>query len=250
MKNKLFIAIIILFSISYIVISILNYNDKVYAIIGETTIVHYKNKKINKIEYVDSMSKKKSYDNYKIYYNGSFINGTFNVTDNLESLYEIYNENYEQIYPYPFIAYKGDININAYDQNVDEASNGDNSIITKILNENSLESNYTTFKKISYDIDNDGVIENIYYVDNEGNNSSIYFFTFIFKNNNTIILEKNIISLDKMNESKRKKLSTLIDIDLDGKYEIMLSESSGDNSKIYYHFYKFDSNANSVHEIK
>lgn len=250
MKNKLFVAIIILLSISCIVISILNYNDKVYTIIGETTIVHYKNKKINKIEYVDYINKKYSYDNYKIYYNGSFINGTFNVTDNLESLYEIYNENYEQIYPYPFIAYKGDINMNLYNQSINEPNDSDNVIISKVLKENSLESNYTNFKKISYDVDNDGMVENIYYVDNERNNSSIYFLTFISKNNNTIILEKNIVSMDKINEESRKKLSTLIDIDLDGKYEIMFSESSGDDSRVYYHFYKFDSNTNSVNEIK
>ena len=45
-------------------------------------------------------------------------------------------------------------------------------------------------------------------------------------------------------------LINLIDIDFDNKYEIVISGNKGDDSPIYYYFYKYDDLNNTVTKFK
>lgn len=253
MKKRILISIIFVLIISYILIISIDLYHKKYVIIGtnNSTIVYYNDKnKINSIVTKENLNPKYSFENYEFYQNNTFIKGylSYELMDS-RTIPIIYNENYEKLYSDLLIAKKGDFDLIIKDVKVyNEASSEDENIIKKAMLENSLDLDYSDFKKSQVQIDND--LLTLYIIDNYGKKHDIYYcFAFITNSKNQI----STVELSKSNEpinAERIIFHNLIDIDLDNQYELLIEINNGDNSPSYYKFYKYDLKSNEIYELK
>lgn len=253
MKKRILISIIFVLIISYVLIFLVDLSHKKYVIIGtnNSTIVYYNDKnEINRIVTKEKLNQKYSFENYEFYQNSTFINGylSFELMDG-RTIPLIYSENYEKLYSDLLIAKKGNFDLKIKDVQVyNEASLEDENIIKKALLENSLDLDYSDFKKSKIQMDND--LLTLYIVNNYGKKHDAYYcFAFIINSNNQV----SIVELSKSNEpinAERIIFQNLIDIDLDDQYELLLETNNGDNTSSYYRFYKYNSASNEINELK
>ena len=171
MKKRILISIIFVLIISYVLIFLVDLSHKKYVIIGtnNSTIVYYNDKnEINRIVTKEKLNQKYSFENYEFYQNSTFINGylSFELMDG-RTIPLIYSENYEKLYSDLLIAKKGNFDLKIKDVQVyNEASLEDENIIKKALLENSLDLDYSDFKKSKIQIDND--LLTLYIINNYG----------------------------------------------------------------------------------
>ena len=250
MKKSLIIILLIVY-LTCIITIIYSYSDKNYILFGTNTIVTYKNGEISKIKKTKNINRRIDYEKMYVY-NDQFDEYYVNMYDE-DGLpfYDIYNKNYELIYlDKPLLAYKGNININVAKSNiVYDMDNNDIAIIEKALKNKGINSEILDSSKGIIDIDNDGEKETIYSVNNYGsiNDKEIYFYNFIKESDNNIIDIDLTFENDKNSLTiPRKYLKWIIDLDSDNNYEIILSNTIGDDSIVYYDFYKYDNNSKKV----
>ena len=91
------------------------------------------------------------------------------------------------------------------------------------------------FKKITVDLNNDNQNEYIYFIYKYDNNK-IYNSIFMMDSNNRII---DIVTNGEKNEEYN--INYIVDVDMDGEYEIVLSSSYG-YSLTNYEIYKLKNN--------
>ena len=251
MKKKVKYILVFLLVIIYAFVIVYHYsNNENYIIFGKDTTIYYKDNKIKNIKYNKNKNISSSYEKFQTYVDGKFIDTYIEFKKGSDGWYQVYDTEYNKIYPYPLIAYNGDMNLNLYDKTLTEQSDSDKKIILSYLKDNNLSEEYNTFKKISYDIDNDGSVENIYYINYYGTNVNSYCAIFLQKNSTIVPIILNEFSSDEMLNVEQVDLINLIDIDFDNKYEIVISENKGDDSPIYYYFYKYDDLNNTVTKLK
>lgn len=253
MKKRILIFIIIILIISYIFVFLFDFCHRKYVVIGSnnSTIVYYNNKnKIKSIVTKETISKKCYFENYEFYQNGTFNNGylDFELMDG-RNIPLIYSEDYEKVYTNLLIAKKGDFDLKIKDIKIyNEATLEDENIIKNVLSENSLDSDYSDFAKSQIQIDNN--LTTLYIIDNYGKKHDVYYcFAFIINSDNKM----SIIKLSKSNEpinAERIILQYLIDIDLDGQYELLFETNNGDNTFSNYEFYKYNLQSDEVTELK
>ena len=252
MKKRVGIILIFILLVLYVFISIIFYSTKNVAIFGKTTIVYYKNNKIDKIKYYDKIKNKYSYELFNVLIDDKFVKAKIILNNNNENeWYQIYDLDYEKLYPYQLIAYKGNINMEGSTKTSDEETELDISNISKIEKENDLNVEKNEYKKIIFDMDNDGNSEIVYYIDYIDIKTNMYCYCiYLYKDNSLLSISTKNYSLEQLTYSEKYDLAGVIDIDLDGKKEILLSSNNGDDTPVYYHFFKYDSKSNSVNEIK
>lgn len=249
MKKRIIFLLFILLILVNLVIIILNSFDESYVMFGTTTKVYYKNGNYSKIKHISKPNSKLNYSKVNLFYENEFIPAYINVTysENLYG-YEIYNEDYEKLSVYPMIFSSEDININMKVGTSENLTDTDKENINKIIKENNYDE-YAHFKKITYDLDNDGNTENIYYLDNIlYQQDSYYLAIYVQKGNELTSIKQITLSDDELAGGERYDIFGIADIDLDNNYEIVLSSNSGDDSPVYYHFYKYDNG--SITELK
>ena len=94
MKKVICIFIVFIFSILNIFVIIINEYNKNIAIFGNTTIVYYKNNKINKIKYTDELNNKYNYETFNVLFDNEFVKAKLIINnDNENEWYQIYNKN-------------------------------------------------------------------------------------------------------------------------------------------------------------
>lgn len=252
MKRLISIIIIFIFSILNILVMFINNYNKNIAIFGNTTIVYYKNNKINKIKYVDKLKNKYNYEQFNFLIDDNFTKAKLVLNNNEENeWYQIYDQDFTKLYTRRLIAYKGNIEMEGSLKTSDEETELDTSNVSKIEKENDISLEKSEYKKIVSDIDNDGNLETLYYINYVDVKMNMYYCCiYLYKDNSLLSISTKNYNLEQLTSSERYDLVGVIDIDLDGKKEIILSSNNGDDTPVYYHFFKYDSKSNSVNEIK
>lgn len=252
MKRLISIIIIFIFSILNILVMFINNYNKNIAIFGNTTIVYYKNNKINKIKYVDKLKNKYNYEQFNFLVDDNFTKAKLVLNNNDENeWYQIYDQDFTKLYTRCLIAYKGNIEMEGSLKTSDEETELDTLNVSKIEKENDISLEKSEYKKIVSDIDNDGNLETLYYINYVDVKMNMYYCCiYLYKDNSLLSISTKNYNLEQLTSSERYDLVGVIDIDLDGKKEIILSSNNGDDTPVYYHFFKYDSKSNSVNEIK
>lgn len=252
MKRLICIIIIFIFSILNILVMFINNYNKNIAIFGNTTIVYYKNNKINKIKYVDKLKNKYNYEQFNFLIDDNFTKAKLVLNNNDENeWYQIYDQDFTKLYTRRLIAYKGNIEMEGSLKTSDEETELDTLNVSKIEKENDISLEKSEYKKVVSDIDNDGNLETLYYINYVDVKMNMYYCCiYLYKDNSLLSISTKNYSLEQLTYSEKYDLAGVIDIDLDGKKEILLSSNNGDDTPVYYHFFKYDSKSNSVNEIK
>lgn len=121
--------------------------------------------------------------------------------------------------------------------------------IDKVLNENDLNNNslLTSEYYIELDIDNDSVNEQLFVISNKFPIDDIvdnkYFsFVFLVDNEKTIMLYKNIEKTEDSYSGCKPYIKSILDIDNDNQYEIILNCAQYSTGKIDSMMYKYKRN--------
>ena len=170
--------------------------------------------------------------------NEKINNQKFNVFINNENIGDFYLEKQDNwiLYdasrnPYnyelgDFFAIRANYDVNLL--NVTQKNITDNSIITKVLNDNGIAESdeLTVASQYEFDFDNDGKKENFYAIGNafskETFPQTVFSIVFMEKDNQIYYIHKEIEINDGQNGCK-PYINTVIDLDSDFKYEIIVS---------------------------
>ena len=254
-KNKIYIIVllIIIFLLFDIFVH-LNINENVIYI-GNTTKVIVKDEKITINNKNTNLKLMKS----KIYFNKEFIDGYIKSSkskmNNGVTIYDAYNLNGQLLrFNDDLIAYTGKNNIKIADCNSsDFISTEDDKYIADFLlsefgNGISLDVplSYDYYKKIIYDIDNDGDDEYIYSLDIIESGVSDYSYVFIVDDEEKILVSRKKGDIKDSN-LPRVFFFNLIDFNNDNNYEIVLRYKNGEYGKNIYKIYNYNGE---ISEIK
>lgn len=123
----------------------------------------------------------------------------------------------------------------------------DNSYINQVLEDNNVDvnSSLTSNYQIDFDIDNDGTKESLYVISNrfplDPVTSNKYFgFVFLVKNNKIINLYEDVTMTDDSYSGCKPYITSILDVDNDKKYEVILSCAYYSNSGNKHKLYKFN----------
>ncbi len=253
MKKKVLVIILILLVITNgIILFFENYYNQIL-IIGGNTIVEYRNNKLLKIKKSNKINKRLNYKKYSVYNNGNFEeyyidfkNGDYNNIS-----YTLYNNSDEETnITESLLAYTNNLNI--------KVQSVKNSYVMTDTDKRTLQSNLPGynlnniyFNKVTVDLDNDGLNEEIYIVNNfnlidipDKAISCVFLKT---SNGNIVEIEKNESS--NQNKLPAYRIPYLVDVDNDNEYEIILSRFYNE-SIVNYNIYKYDSKSNEINELK
>lgn len=253
MKKKILVIILILLVITNgIILFFENYYNQLL-IIGGNTIVEYRNNKLLKIKKSNKINKRLNYKKYSVYNNGifedyyiDFKNGDYNNIS-----YTLYNNSDEETnITDSLLAYTNDLNINVQSvKNSYIMTDIDKKLLQKSLPGYNLNNIY--FNKVTVDLDNDGLNEEIYIVNNfdfvNVPDKTISYVFLKINNGDIIQIEKNESS--DQNNVPAYRFSYSIDIDNDNEYEIVLSKFYNESTESY-NIYKYDSKLNKIKELK
>lgn len=253
MKNRiLMIVLILLVILNAIILFFENYYNQVL-IIGGNTIFEYRNNKLLKIKKSNKINKRLNYKKYSVYNNGSFEDYyiDFESGDYNNISYTLYNNfDEENNITGTLLAYTNGLNIKV--QSVKSSyimSDNDKKILQNYLPDYNLNSLY--FNKVIVDLDNDGLNEEIYIVNNFNlvnvPDKAVSYVFLKTHNGNIVEIEKNESS--NQNKVPAYRFSYSIDIDKDNENEIVLSKFYNESIANYY-IYKFDSKSNEIYELK
>ena len=239
MKKKLmYLSLIILIPI-YIIIAIFSNTKQDILIIGGNIYIEYNDKKYN-IKNNYKNNPQLNYRKYKIYDGEKYIDGYIkfykdDITGDTNGI--IYNSTLDiSNLSIPLLAYTGNINIDVADTVVtDKISDNDEIILKSKLTGIIDNIDDINFKKITVDLNNDNQNEYIYFIYKYDNNK-IYNSIFMMDSNNRII---DIVTNGEKNEEYN--INYIVDVDMDGEYEIVLSSSYG-YSLTNYEIYKLKNN--------
>ena len=170
--------------------------------------------------------------------NEKISNQKFNVFINNENIGNFYLEKKENWFLYDtsrnpynyelgnFFAIRANYDVNVL--NIKEQNISDINFIKKVLNDNGITESeeLTVASQYEFDIDNDGVKEVFYAVGNafsrETSPSKVFSIVFMKKDKEMYYLHKEIEMNDGQNGCK-PYINTVIDLDSDFKYEIIVS---------------------------
>lgn len=239
MKKKLmYLSLIILIPI-YIIIAIFSNTKQDILIIGGNIYIEYNDKKYN-IKNNYKNNPQLNYRKYKIYDGEKYIDGYIkfykdDITGDTNGI--IYNSTLDiSNLSIPLLAYTGNINIDVADTVVtDKISDNDEIILKSKLTGIIDNIDDINFKKITVDLNNDNQNEYIYSI-YKYDNDKIYNSIFMMDSNNRII---DIVTNGEKNEEYN--INYIVDVDMDGEYEIVLSSSYG-YSLTNYEIYKLKNN--------
>ena len=252
-RNILIIILLIIFIILNFSVYLINKKNVIY--LGSITKIEVKN---NNIKIYNEKSKL-NLIKAKIYFNGSFINGYLKSDrgniNNKAILYKAYNESGTSLrFTEDLIAYTGKAKINISDANViTNILDGDKEIISNFLRSDygdgiglDFSLDYKEYKKVIYDIDNDGDKEYLYSLNLIEENKTSYSYVFIIDDD-----ELKVINSKKGDITDQKydviSFFKLIDFNDDGKYEIVLRLKNGEYGDNVYKIYNYDGE---ISEIK
>ncbi len=232
--------LLFLFVIFIIVFLIINSGSKDYLIIKENLILTKRFSKWKQVKRVDdkllekkySVIDEKKYDKVTLKYNKDY-DSWYYLDDsykdlNLTKVRVAYTKMFKGAKP-------ADYSYSLYDDS-------DNSIVREALNNKDISKFQNRISKYSFDLDNDGTLDTIYTLTNESlavtdDNEEKYSAIFLAANGKFV----NFLDDD---HSKPYRLIDIVDIDNDGKYEVIVNKGDLDLSYFdsCYQIYKINGN--------
>ena len=168
MKNRILVMIVILLVIlNSLILFFENYYNQIL-IIGGNTIVEYRNNKLLKIKKINRINKRLNYKKYSVYNDSKFedyyINFEYGDYNNIS--YTLFNNSDDETsITESLLAYTNDLNIKVSPiKNSYVMTDDDKKIFKQVLPGYNLDSVY--FNKIIVDLNNDGLNEEIYIINN------------------------------------------------------------------------------------
>lgn len=162
-------------------------------------------------------------------YEGDNLLGEYKVIySNRFHLYDDFGK--EKTFNGPIFAYRGKAKLEVISTSeINTLDDVDKNIISQALIDNNLNSNYefNLKQKVSYDIDNDGVNETIYALNNyyiENNDKDTFSIIFIYDNNEIKTIAKEVAKDNNVYSHPMYEIKKLLDVKKDGKYELMYSQ--------------------------
>lgn len=257
MKERKNLIILILIGL-FIILSIFLYFKKTASnviYIGNFTKVTVKKSNIK----IDNKNTKLGLTESKIYFNKEFVDGYIRTSkekiNNGVNIYTAYNKNGDVLrFNDDLISYTGNSNIKVAEPNVlelmlDDDFNIINDYLTKETDNedvSEIQMVFDSYKKVIFDIDNDGEDEYIYSVDVVESGSTNYTYVFIVDNGEIIKIDSRSGSALKA-DVERVSFFKLIDFNDDGKYEIVIRLKKGDYGASTYKIYNY---SKKIKEIK
>lgn len=242
-KTYIFLLIIILtFGIAMFVFfaipEIKDKKKKATFIVGNDTIWQYKDKTLSNIN--SSLSKNLNWEQFKLYSDNKYLGNYYLVKDDQWYVFDK-NKNAINLNGQIF-AYKSNYKINLLDFTTKKIST--DKYVNQVLSENNISSSskFTSLTKTDVDIDNDGELESLYVVSNVFIDDVIpqYTFSFVFMvKENKIYKIYNDVRKFTAYGSCLPKITSILDIDGDGTYELILScgkYSIQGNIDMLYHY--------------
>lgn len=203
--------------------------DNTYLVIGENTRWEYKDKKWSNLEIQDEEFDKRKFEVYKDQiYKGSYYLQNYNDTwyffdENGES-----HDLYGKLFAY---SSKNIINVSKFNTETPTLSEINNLLSKYNIIVNDIDE-LAQYQKISYDFDNDGVIEFFYSFSNLMTDSNMKDFSIVLYANEDKIYEI-INKID--NPIYIYEISNIIDFNLDGNYEIIIEHKKPMNPAMNCH---------------
>ena len=245
-NKKIWIGLgIILLVIAAVIVGIILFKKtgkqyKKTIFIGDSVKVTTKDNHIY-ISYKDDKAKKQD---VKIYYDNKVIDGYIKTGEQGSSFYEnniqAYNSDDEYLY------FDSDLIAYTLDMNVDiiatfEDSTDDINEITNYLNGSNIDissSKVDYFMVSSFDVDKDNDYECIFSFGLIKDDEYISFV--VMKKNDNFYLIDSIESTYEEDDSSSIGFVSIMDINDDGNYEYIISETAGEYAPSYYTMYNFD----------
>ena len=244
--KKTYIILIAILLIFFIVMFVLfgldNFIKSGYdttIVVGEDTVFSYNNKKwFNVRDYTDLNWKK-----YEIYSNNEKV-GKYYLWYS-DKWYAFDDKKNAVLIDGDLLAYNSNHDIDIQKINTQEIDNYD--YIYSVFNDKdiSTSSEYTSKYMISFDFDNDGIVEDFYLVSNAfimgSNPDKIFSIVFMVKNDTIYNIYTDISKNIGFNGCK-PYFNSFIDVDNDSKYEFILSCSRYSTSSTNHMLYGFKDN--------
>ena len=223
---------------------------------GTTTFIYYdNNNQIKNVKRINNIDKKLNYEKFNVYIDNSFEEAYMNFyKEDNATYYDLYNNQNQKIDTKDFLlAYQGDLKINVNSSKIEtQMTDEEKEKMIKILKSHSINEDISLFSKQVLDIDNDSKNETIYSLSNFGGQVNETFYSYIFiEESNKEIIDIDLIESQNKNtpEIPQKYHAWSIDLDNDNNYEIVLSSVTGDDTPVYYEFYKYDSSNKTITEM-
>ncbi len=248
MKSKkiyifLIIILIVFFLLMYFLIgknSIEKQNQTLTILTGEDTIFEYSNNQWKQEkEHIDDYN----WSKFSIYLNDKYIGKNYVWHDDK---WYIFDENKNAInYTDKFLGINSNFQVKVKEFN--SIDNTNKNIVQEVLKSNNLpvDSNLTLNSITSIDLDNDNKEEAIYIISNtfpeDSEPKTIFSYVFMVDDNNIYYIYKYNEKVDYYSGC-RPYLNSLLDIDNDNKYEILLSCSPYSTQNPINYLYKLSDN--------
>lgn len=223
---KLIILGLIIYCLIFVIIFLPGYlrklHDKMYIIYGNDLHIKLENGEWSDIENINDYK----FNKFNVYSGNSFL-GKFKILNSNTLI--LYDDYYNKVnYSDTIFAYNSNFDVSVVDLIETEKNEKDDLVIDSVLDKVKI-SNYNDlnlFQKVSWDFDNDGVIENLYCISNfytYEDFPKLFSIVFIEKNNKIDIIKSNIIDNIDLNVEESYTIAKVIDLRSDGKYELLLS---------------------------
>ena len=244
--RKKYVIILIILSIYLGIIFVLFYNKKeksMSIVIDNHAFFRYtKADKWINIKLSNEVMDDYNWNKYKIYVNNNYFDNQYLWYNDKWYIFD--NDKQPINYSGNLLAVRSDFDKGIDVANFFEQEIKDYSYVYKVLNKKNItfDSNYTVKSFIDFDIDQDGISEQIYVISNafpiDFSASKYYSYVFMVKNNKIYHIYGN--TFNDMYDACKAYVSGIIDIDNDNKYEVIVNCGKYSNKGTVVSVYKFN----------
>jgi len=229
------IAYVVIIICIFLPIYLKNRREKIY-IISDEFKIKYENGKWNRITNPDDYET----ENFHIYEDGNY-RGEYQVI--YSNKFHLYENGRNVKYTGILFGHRGTLDLSYLNaETIETIQDTDKEVITKVFNENNLpiNFNFNLYQKMNYNLNDEGTMDSIYCISNYYMDGMDKYYSIIFTyiDGEINIVDKIITDSDGTYEEPMFKLSNLVDIRNDNKYELLymnnyFSQSGTDCVKLY-----------------
>lgn len=248
--NRKYVIIIIVLIIYFIVMFCLfgvgnlkKEKEKTTILVGDDTVWNYSDQRWSNVTKVTNI-KKLDWQNFNVYVDGKKL-GNYSVW--YDDKWYLFNDKKESVsFSGNLFAYQANYDISVL--SFDSLAISDFSYVKKLLNNKKIDydNNFTVSSITSLDIDNDSVNEDFYIVSNafamDFTPSKYFSLVFMVKDNKIYMLYDDVDTFDAYKGCK-PYINSVVDIDDDDNYEIILTCAKYSTQTPVNMLYKFSDGA-------
>ena len=224
----LIVVLVVFFLVMFVAFGIQNIkegNQENILIIGNSSVFSHSDRKwYNVTDY--STNSKTNWQKYNVFLDNKSV-GTYSLWHD-DKWYAFDDKKNAVLLDGRLFAYKANYNIDVYDYNSEVVDRND-PYVQKVLEENGIDSSseFSSSSKISFDFDNDGVIEDFYLITNkfplDFTPDFDFSLAFMVKNDTIYKIYRDVISSSNYYEGCKPYFNTFLDVNSDKQYELILS---------------------------